>query len=72
MRPRTPGSTTTFAEPRVGAGNVAVDRAVLLAAQAECPCGSAFVRTLTPLAARSLIGGLCDVCGTTTCFAPAA
>jgi hypothetical protein len=47
---------------------------VLLAGHAECPACGAFVRRLTPLASRSIVGELfaayCTVCCTTTFFAP--
>ena len=65
---RDPAGTTTRAF------NVAVDRAVLFAGHAECPGCRAFIRRLTPLGERSMIGeliaGWCDVCNTTTFFAP--
>lgn len=58
--------------PVTRSGNVAVDRAVLFAGHAECPgCGS-FVRKLTQLGKRSMIGelveGWCSVCCTSTFF----
>ena len=62
--------------PSVGAGNVPIDREELFAGHAECPACKAFIRRLTPLGERSLIGdlvaGWCGVCSTTTYFAPAA
>lgn len=61
--------------PALPTGNVAVERATLFAGHAECPGCHAFVRRLTPLGTRSLIGelvaGWCTVCGTTTYFAAA-
>jgi hypothetical protein len=62
---------TTWAIDR--AGRVPVDRSVLFAGHAECPRCGAFVRRLTPLGARSVVGELvaawCTVCCTTTYFA---
>jgi hypothetical protein len=59
--------------PVVLTGNVAIARATLFAGHAECPSCHAFVRRLTPLGTRSVIGelvaGWCDVCCTTTYFA---
>lgn len=56
-------------------GNVTVERATLFAGHAECPGCHAFVRRLTPLGMRSVIGdlvaGWCTVCCTTTYFAAA-
>jgi hypothetical protein len=61
--------------PVVPIGNVAVERATLFAGHAECPGCHAFVRLLTPLGARSVIGeivvGWCTVCCTTTYFVAA-
>lgn len=61
--------------PAAPIGNVTVDRATLFAGHAECPGCHAFVRRLTPLGTRSVIGALvagwCGVCCTTTYFAPA-
>jgi hypothetical protein len=53
--------------------NVLVERSVLFAGHAECPGCGAFVRRLSSLGARSIIGelvaGWCSVCCTTTFFA---
>lgn len=61
--------------PAVPTGNVAVQRATLFAGHAECPGCHAFVRRLTPLGTRSVVGelvaGWCTVCCTTTYFAAA-
>jgi hypothetical protein len=58
------------------AGDVAIDRSVLFAGHAECPSCGAFVRQVTPLGRPSVIGelvaGWCNVCCTTTYFAPVA
>jgi hypothetical protein len=59
--------------PVVATGNVAIERTTLFAGHAECPRCHAFVRRLTRLGTRSVIGelvaGWCDVCCTTTYFA---
>lgn len=61
--------------PAVPTGNVVVPRATLFAGHAECPGCRAFVRRLTPLGTRSVVGelvaGWCAVCCTTTYFAAA-
>ena len=58
--------------PALPTGNVAVERATLFAGHAECPGCRAFVRRLTALGTRSVIGelvaGWCGVCCTTTYF----
>ena len=70
---RTPARTTAWAIDRTG--RVTVDRSVLFAGHAECPRCGAFVRRLTPLGPRSVVGELvaawCTVCCTTTYFAAA-
>ena len=61
--------------PVLPTGNVTVERATLFAGHAECPGCHAFVRRLTPLGTRSVIGdlvaGWCGVCCTTTYFVAA-
>jgi hypothetical protein len=68
-----PSSAGTLAIDR--AGRVPVERSVLFAGHAECPRCGAFVRQLTPLGPRSVVGELvaawCTVCCTTTYFATA-
>jgi hypothetical protein len=53
-------------------GRIAVERSVLFAGHAEGPSCRAFVRRLTPLGPRSVIGelvaGWCSVCCTATSF----
>jgi hypothetical protein len=70
---RAPSRETTWTIDR--AGRVPVDRSVLFAGHAECPRCGAFVRELTPLGPRSVVGELvaawCTVCCTTTYFAAA-
>jgi hypothetical protein len=61
--------------PTIPIGSVAVKRATLFAGHAECPGCHAFVRRLTALGTRSVVGelvaGWCGVCCTTTYFAAA-
>ena len=53
-------------------GNVSIEAAVLFAGHAECPRCGAFVRRLTRLGSRSMIGelveGWCSVCTTSTFY----
>jgi hypothetical protein len=69
---RAPSRTTIPAVDRV---DVVIERSDLFAGHAECPRCHAFVRQLTQLGARSVIGelvaGWCSVCCTTTYFASA-
>lgn len=55
-------------------GNVPVDRAVLFAGHAECPSCGAFVRRVSSHGAGAceVVAGWCNVCCTTTYFAPTA
>lgn len=62
--------------PPARSGNVPIDRALLFAGHAECPCCRSFVRRLTQLGDRTVIGelveGWCSVCCTSTFFLLAA
>jgi hypothetical protein len=58
--------------PVTADGNARVDRTVLFAGRAECPSCSAFLLRVSAHGEgdREVVAGWCNVCCTTTYFAP--